>query len=445
MLWGEASRPHGEFEQRATANNDGYWLRHHFSYDLWETPLGKIGATTGKWVRNVTDPSLLLAPCQLRIIFAPLDIPATTTRDSFLALFRGLGVPSSFSLERVNSVNHSFGAISDSLSTKTWFHFLCKNIAITQDVNTVPKITYHAGSDVGRRRYGSCGQLPLPQADYSWVRSGYFLKTCEDGCTTLACFGATPRVRERLEDFIHGASIGRAVAEPYTLLDLILDGLWREVDQNVWNMNNVFGPLEHRTLMLANEPGKRLDSSKVKFCGLHNLAKHIVYLGEAVESCQLLVDGIMSELGSRRSAFKNESSSTSTSTTSTTVNLPTQLVSSLTYRRSLFRSTKIRLDSLSKRIDNAIGLAFNVVTLSDSMLLLQDSRAMKIIAAITVLFLPATAVGTVIGSQLFLTELEEGAWLVRGTPLFSIFWWISIPLTLAVAFLAWALLRWGSA
>lgn len=317
------------------------------------------------------------------------------------------------------------------------------------------------GSDAGGRRYGPSGQLPLPQADYSWVRSGYFLRTCENGFTTLVCFGVTPKVRERLEVFLQGGSISDAIAEPYILLDLILDGLWREVDQCVWNMNEILGPLEHvsyrkpkfitpwlpmtdpfqRILVLANEPGKRLNSNEAQFSGLHNLAKHIIYLGEAVESCLLLVDGIRSELCSRRLPSRNGSSGINIMLAST--HLTTQLISSLTYRRSLFCSTKMRLDSLSKRVDNAINLAFNVVTLSDSMLMLQDSRVMKIIATITVLFLPATAVAAVIGSQLFLTKFEEGTWMVRGTPLFSVFWWISIPLTLIVALFGWALFRWG--
>ncbi|RYC61520.1 hypothetical protein CHU98_g4697 [Xylaria longipes] len=364
MAWTDVPQTHEEFEKRATANNDSYWI-HRFSCDVWETPLG---ATTGDWIRNVTDSSLLLTPCQLRII--------------------GLGVPSSFS--------HSFGTISDPSSTRTWFHFLCKNINIAQNPGTSPRIAYHVKSDARSRRYGHPGQPPLPQADYSWLRSGYFLRTYENSCTTLACFGATPRVRERFEAFVHGDSVGGTMAEPYVLLDLILDGLWREVDQQVWNMNEVLGPAEHRILVLANEPGQRLNSSKSQFAELHNLAKHIVYLCEAVESCLLLIDGIRSEVGGRCSPSRNGSSSTSTTLTS--VHLSTQLVSSLMYRRSLFRSTKMRLDSMSKRIDNAINLAFNVVILSDLMLMLQDSRVMKIIATITILFLPTTAVAAVIGS-----------------------------------------------
>ncbi|KAI1424995.1 hypothetical protein F5Y12DRAFT_397682 [Xylaria sp. FL1777] len=441
MMWADAGQSHEEFATRATANNDGYWLQHRFSCDVWEIPLG---ATAGSWIRDVSDPSLLFTPCRFRIIFAPLDLPAISTRDSFLTLYRGLGVPSSFSLERVNSVSHSFGTTSDAKSTRKWFHFLCKNISITRTPGSDPRIAYHGESDAGNRRYGRPGQLPLPQADYSWLRSGYFLRTSENGHTTLACFGATPRVRELLEAFVHSDSISDAIAEPHILLDLILNGLWREVDHQVWNMSEVFGPLEHRMLVLAREPGQKLNSNKAHFADLHNLAKHIIYLCEAVESCLSLIDGIQMEVEKYASntylSLPSQNGSSSTGTTFTSVHISSRLIASIKNQRSLFRSTKLRLDSMSKRIENTINLAFNVVTLSNSMLMLQDSRVMKIIATITIFFLPATAVATVTGSQLFLTQLEDGMWSVKGTPLFSVFWEISIPLTLGVALVGWILL-----
>ena len=35
------------------------------------------------------------------------------------------------------------------------------------------------------------------------------------------------------------------MVESYILLDLIMDGLYLEVDENVWSMNKIFGALEH--------------------------------------------------------------------------------------------------------------------------------------------------------------------------------------------------------
>lgn len=186
------------------------------------------------------------------------------------------------------------------------------------------------------------------------------------------------------------------------------------------------------------------------FVELHNVAKHITHLAESVESCLLLVDGIIAEIDSKNSlngaAGLGRTGSTSTSTilTATTTTTSSQLRSSLSYRRSLFKSTELRLRSLSKRVDNAINLAFNTVTQQDSMVMLQDSSSMKIIAAITLLFLPTTTVATVAGSQLFLSSVsgENNDWLIQTSPLFAIMWAIAAPLTLVVGTLALAWYWW---
>ena len=175
------------------------------------------------------------------------------------------------------------------------------------------------------------------------------------------------------------------------------------------------------------------------FVELHNIAKHVIHLNEAVESCLLVVDRLIEEIDRRQSSNATPlgiTASESTTNTLTSSDTTTQLRSRLLYRKSLFKSTELRLNSLSKRVDNAINLAFNMVTQQDSMLMIQDSSSMKIIAAITLLFLPTTTVATVAGSQMFLTSLTGEDWLIQASPLYMTMWSISIPLTLVIAVFA---------
>lgn len=65
---------------------------------------------------------------------------------------------------------------------------------------------------------------------------------------------------------------------------------------------------------------------------------------------------------------------------------------------------------------------------------------MIVVAAITVMFLPLTAVASIVGSQMFISSKSEGGgWAVEKTPLFSDLWYITVPLTAAVIVVAWAL------
>lgn len=148
-------------------------------------------------------------------------------------------MPGDFAKERLQSVSHSFGRSTTKSGSSSWFHFLCKNIDIrpgdgdgTPEVdNQAAAMGYHVSS--------------LPQADYSWHRAGFFLNVGVDGGVTLTCFGSTPRVRDRLNEFVAAKAWEDVVRDPYVLFDLVLEGLYFEVDDTVWKMNTVFGPLEH--------------------------------------------------------------------------------------------------------------------------------------------------------------------------------------------------------
>lgn len=179
------------------------------------------------------------------------------------------------------------------------------------------------------------------------------------------------------------------------------------------------------------------------FVELHNLAKHIIHLNEAIQSGLLLTGGLLSRLKALEPnsvPVLQKSHSSGSGTTLTPDDVRQQLRDSLEYRQSLFQSTSLRLGSLQKRVENAITLSFNLVTQQDSLVMIQDSSSMKIIAAITMIFLPTTAITGIVGSQLFLTSHSDtdGTWTVLRTPLFAWLWWLTVPVTMVVILLGWA-------
>ncbi|KAH7144514.1 hypothetical protein B0J13DRAFT_595924 [Dactylonectria estremocensis] len=284
---------------------------------------------------------------------------SSSRRDALLQItemFHILSIPGHFIMERVQSVSHSFGRKSDKNGFCSWFHFLCKDIDIR----------------------------------------------------------ALPRVSDRLNEFITSRSCDHVTNEPYILFDLILEGLFYEVDDTL-------------ILESANSKNVRKISSRIPFAALHNYAKHIIHIAEALASCVRLVDATIQNVGDHPQIPRQENSD----------QVIRQLQECLQYRRSLSRSSQLRLGSLQKRIDNAITLSFNLVTQQDSLVMIQDSNSMKVIAAITMIFLLTTGVATIIGSQLFLANPQgDKSWDVLTTRLFWAMWWVSIPLTIFVVILA---------
>lgn len=150
-----------------------------------------------------------------------------------------------------------------------------------------------------------------------------------------------------------------------------------------------------------------------------------------------MVNDSLANLGKTHPAWPHAVGAAFAMPTKLTPDTPEQVRETLRYRYSLFSSTRLRLTSLQKRVDNTTTLAFNLVTQQDSRLMMQDSASMTIISFITVLFLPTTGVAAVVGSQVFLTEFGTGTGadaspdVIRTSPLFGTLWWFAIPLTVA--------------
>lgn len=113
----------------------------------------------------------------------------------------------------------------------------------------------------------------------------------------------------------------------------------------------------------------------------------------------------------------------------------------LDYRKRSFQSTLLRLHSLEKRMSNVIQLSFNLVTQADSSVLKTDSRAMKFIAFLTLVFLPATGVASVFSTPFFDVDWESPGSndrSLRTAKSFWVFWAVVLPLTLVGLLLCFA-------
>jgi len=165
------------------------------------------------------------------------------------------------------------------------------------------------------------------------------------------------------------------------------------------------------------------DSQRGNFALLHNFSKQIIHLRETVENFLLLVDNLRDIVQTRRSSSDEAGDA-----------VRKMLIDNLRHRRSLFNELRLRLSSLQRRVDNSIGLAFNLVAQQDSMVMRRDASSMKIIAAITMVFLPTTAVASIVGSQMFAVNFteESGIWDVQVSPMFKVLWAVAGPLTLLV-------------
>ncbi|KFY83638.1 hypothetical protein V498_07911 [Pseudogymnoascus sp. VKM F-4517 (FW-2822)] len=316
---------------------------------------------------------------RLRVIFSPLDEPTYETVAGLVQLFRHYSIPSDFLSERIQSVTHSFGSEKDSNNWNcSWFHFLCKNVTVRLFEGLDPQIVNpHHDS------------LPQSQADWSWIRAGFFLKwlpsqgpnSSNQSCVTLICFGASIQLQQRFERLASNSAWRDAVSDPYNLFVIILDELFLQMDGIVWNLSDTFRAIEEKTLDRAHS---RDPTDEMDFVGLHNVAKHIIFLKEGSDAILLTLENMLAH---HKHLLETGSSSGADAWEATQVRLK--------YKDGLFQSVSLRVTSLDKRMQNIINLSFNLATQQDSRVVQRDSFSMKTIAAVTLFFLPisTTAVG----------------------------------------------------
>jgi hypothetical protein len=239
---------------------------------------------------------------------------------------------------------------------------------------------------------------------------------------------------------------------------MIYTELFLMVDKVAWALADVFWPVEKSTLELA-ELGRKgtfpeMLNSHMDFAGLHDMSKHCIYLLEGLEAATSTLDAMVRHLQS------------STIVGAATSNLTAATMSAMNYRRRTFESTHLRVRSLEKRMDNISSLSFHLVTQHDSEIMRDDSKvmridssimredssvmredsrvlrndsaAMKMIALLTLVFLPATGVASVLSCPFFRVNFRDEAEPMRVAASFKVFWILVLPLTFGTV-LVWGL------
>lgn len=155
------------------------------------------------------------------------------------------------------------------------------------------------------------------------------------------------------------------------------------------------------------------------FAGLHNVSKHITHLLEGADAALATLERLIHH------ADRSMKRQTPTAASQHTLDL-------LEHCQTLFKSTKLRLLSLESRMANIINLSFHLVTQT-------DSKSMKTIAFLTLIFLPASTVASIFGSQFFNLSLDQnGMPQFIYTHLIWVMWAIVLPVTgILVAIWRW--------
>jgi hypothetical protein len=141
--------------------------------------------------------------------------------------------------------------------------------------------------------------------------------------------------------------------DPFALLVIIFAAMSCSMDGTAWEVSDVFGKMERvsvpyimqwprfnwwqRALMLSQE--------RESFTGLHNVAKHIVYLQESCDATCLIVQKVLAHFKLLQSKASDENKVFLESTWGM-----------LTQAETSFEAINLRLRSLDRRMQSVIAL-----------------------------------------------------------------------------------------
>ncbi|KAM0716570.1 hypothetical protein Q7P37_008015 [Cladosporium fusiforme] len=365
---------------------------------------------------------------RLRVVFlpiAPLE-KNMSEAEQFRQLFRHYSIPSAVPAERMRNVSHSFGA-STALRKDlefAWFHFLCRNVEFDSD--KLEKENKKEIIDLGYLQDDHKAGQWKDDPSRLWMMCDFFLHikppsldNASQKTVTMLCFGAPDSVFDRFKGLLQRESWVDIAQEPYLLFDLLFNDLHEFYDQAVWKLSQAVNPAEKDALQRAGDLGNHgKDFSDFNFRPLHNIQKNCVFMVEAAEASKATLNAIIAKLEQKLKRQQPPSE------------LTVAAIEAIEYRRQNFNSTSLRLRSVDQRLSNVVQLTRTMVNQADSAILKADSRAMKFIAALTLVFLPATGVASVFDTPFFENENPSKMTVANN---FWIFWAVVGPLTVIVA------------
>ncbi|KAF3076135.1 hypothetical protein CFAM422_001136 [Trichoderma lentiforme] len=474
MSWTKRSQEtlYRDFTEKAASESQSI-IEKPWSLEVWDISEGKMKTfiSVKEETNNMLDGQLheyvqntvrrLNGRPQLRIVFVPSDVPRRETKGLMVELFHKFGIPHDFTAERVLSINHSFSRRSaENNGFSSWLRFSYISIASARTDDESPD-----GEDDATENSMIADKYPERE-------SSFFLQASADTSVTLVCFDAGPSVKRRMYDLMKSRGWNDVATNPQILFDVTLEGLHEEVDDTARRMEEEFEPLEKvctrfqllyiyyilrwqtsdvnltkQSIIRLAGSDDMISSPRTQHEELYMFARHATDLSRVLESALMINEGILMNASvsiPSTTSMDNPPCPSNNISSNRRSLVDLQLKECLEYRRTLFRSTQLRLSHFQKRIEAATALASNLASQQQSAAAIQGPVSMKLIAASILIFLPTITVATIAGSGLLLSEQldEEGSWDVSATPLFYLLWYISVPLTLVLVLLSLCWLWW---
>ncbi|RVD86150.1 uncharacterized protein DFL_004440 [Arthrobotrys flagrans] len=263
--------------------------------------------------------------------------------------------------------------------------------------------------------------------DYTWDKLGFFTTWKKSGRKCMLCLDCPEDLVKNMRKSLDTASRDHFVVDPYAFHQIAVRGIVNLYDKSIWKIRDVVRTVE-KTRPKARKPD-------VDYDHLHEAARHVIHSTETLLVSTQLLEQMMLRQRDRVNWLVNAPEEEKV--------CMRQVGDNLMFYHGMIHAFKCRSESMQARHQNEIQLAFNTVAQYHSHVAAVDSAAMKVIAALTAAFLPATFVSAIFSMSFFNNGGDNGTSASGGdgggggdegwslSDKFWIYWAFAIPLTVA--------------
>ncbi|KAK2848506.1 hypothetical protein FQN49_005661 [Arthroderma sp. PD_2] len=268
------------------------------------------------------------------------------------------------------------------------------------------------------------GSRTSPGYSYSWTQITIFVRwNMRTRQHLVYLLGCPEDMKEHFPSLLPRAE----TRTPYTIHLIFMREALRLYDISIWSLRDVVREIE------KSRDSPTSASAGFNFPQLHDLARHIIHSTETLEVAIQTVKRITDEHARLQGNFRNDGENV----------LPTGPPSfewerhELSFLHDELHALKMRSWSLNARLQNEINLAFNLISQLHGTSAQADSSVMKIIAIVSLVYLPGMFISSIFGMNFFVGTQGDQGLKITVSEDFWLYWSITIPLT-ATTLLVWA-------
>ncbi|KAF2169606.1 hypothetical protein M409DRAFT_52133 [Zasmidium cellare ATCC 36951] len=272
---------------------------------------------------------------------------------------------------------------------------------------------------------------PIPDISYDWHILTFVTYWEEGEVARLLCFNSPLQLKQMIEHSLREAIIDDLLAHPFAFHAIVMEHVAELYDQAIWQFRDFVRDTEKQR-MLIEDP-------QPDYAAMHELSRHVMHCSEVLSTALNVTDHILGELARWQHA---------------NVLQPAQddPAPAIRHQKSMLQFMHNRSIAVEDRLKNEINLAFHITSQHSNLISAKiahaaqvDSRAMRTISILGLVFLPGTFISAIFSMSFFNftpgNQEQAARWTVSER--FWLYWVVAIPVTALTVLVWWTWQKWG--